>query len=443
MGELLSSRRLDSIWVSMDLLPALPTANTKSSPSDHAAVSISLRNSSAAETRGPGTWRLHRDIHLRPAFAERLRRFSAQLDLAIPLRNAPIQAWLDFKERTRTAAHNLSLEISSHLHLQQQPYLSLLAHIESIDIRAGPTARSTLVEALRRLKQMEIDLAHAASDLFVSRHNENMFRPTSWIIPRLESRSFAPMGEINKGRQTYTTVPDKLGAVERFYQALFTPRPWDLESETAAQTLLGVAVRCISNHTREQLERLFTIPELRDAMQHRQDSSAPGLDGLAYPILKLLGTPFLDRLSRMGNSLMAGHSLPPGLPRLRGVLLPKKGDLSSLSNYRPLSIADADIRLLGAAVSNRLQSAAQEVIPATQTGFILHRQSAFNVVALYLLQHAVHVGKLEKPIWVLNLDQQKAYDCVHREWLERVLDHYGFGPRFKAYVGELYRHPSL
>ncbi|KAJ1024002.1 hypothetical protein NDA13_004833 [Ustilago tritici] len=140
MGELLSSHCLDSIWVSMDLLPALLTANTKSSPSDHAAVSISLRTSSAVETHGPDTWRLHRDIHQRPAFAEWLRRFSAQLDLAIPLCNAPIQAWLDFKEQTRTAAHNLSLEISSHLHLQQQPHLSLLAHIELIEIRAGPTA---------------------------------------------------------------------------------------------------------------------------------------------------------------------------------------------------------------------------------------------------------------------------------------------------------------
>ncbi|KAJ1018823.1 hypothetical protein NDA16_004628 [Ustilago loliicola] len=90
MGELLSSRRLDSIWISRDLLPALLATSIKSSPSDHAAVSVNLRTSSAAETRGPGTWRLHRDIHLRLAFAVRLQQFSAQLDSAISYRTAPI-----------------------------------------------------------------------------------------------------------------------------------------------------------------------------------------------------------------------------------------------------------------------------------------------------------------------------------------------------------------
>lgn len=32
---------------------------------------------------------------------------------------------------------------------------------------------------------------------------------------------------------------------------------------------------------------------------------------------------------------------------------------------------------------------------------------------------------------------------MHCEWLDRVLDHYGFGPRFKTYIREFYRHPSL
>lgn len=109
------------------------------------------------------------------------------------------------------------------------------------------------------------------------------------------------------------------------------------------------------------------------------------------------------------------------------MLLPKKGNLPLLANYRPLSIADTDFRLLGAAVSICLQAAVQEVIPATQTGFILHRQSALNVVALYLVQHAIQAGKIDRPVWILNLDQQKAYDWVCCDWLDCVLVHYGFG----------------
>lgn len=405
-SDLLSSRRLDSIWISNHMLPSLISANSKPSPSDHAAVFVFLRTSVASEYRGPGTWKLHRDLHLRPAFVERLS-FAAQLDSASSVRTAPIIAWSDFKERTRTAAHNVSLDISSQLHRQQETRLTLLSQIERIDVRSGDAARIALVDSLRRLKEMEVDLALAVADLFVSRHNENMFRPTSWFIPRLESRSFAPMPDIKEGDRTHITIADKIEAVERFYKKLFTPRSWNAEAEIAAQELLRRTSRRISNHTREQLERPFSVSELQDALLHRQESSAPGLDGLAYPILKILGVPFLERLCRAGNSLMAGHSLSFGHPMLRGVLLPKASDPSRLSNYWPLSIANMDLRFLDAAISTRLQAAAQEVIPPTQTGFIQHRQSAFNVVALYLIQHAIQAGKITTPIWVLNLDQQK------------------------------------
>ena len=66
-----------------------------------------------------------------------------------------------------------------------------------------------------------------------------------------------------------------------------------------------------------------------------------------------------------------------------------------------------------------------------------------NVVTLYLLQHAVATGRHAGPIWILNLDQQKAYDRVRREWLLDCLVAYGFGPRFITYIREIYRHPTV
>lgn len=443
-GELLSSRRLDSIFISRTILPALHSTNSKTSTSDHSAVSVVLSLFNADADDGlRGIWRLHRDIHLRPSFAGPLRRYCDSLHALTSARSAPIESWAEFKENIRAEAHNLSLEVSRHLRQQQQARLALITRIERIDVRAGDAERAALVAALAELKQTETDLAQLAADLFVSRHDANMLRPTAWIIPRLESRSFAPMPAIKEGRQRLAAVEDKLRAVERFYQQLFTPRSWDNDSESASQLLLAGPSRHISNRTREDLDRPFTVTELEEALRRRPDSSAPGLDGMAYPILKILGPAFLEHLSRAGNAMMTSHSLPDNLPMLRGVLLPKKGDLSLLANYRPLSIADADFRLLGVAMSYRLQAAAEEVIPPTQTGFIRYRQSAFNVVTLYLVQHAIQAGKIVEPVWVLNLDQQKAYDRVRREWLDQVLAHYGFGERFRTYLKELYRHPTL
>lgn len=114
-----------------------------------------------------------------------------------------------------------------------------------------------------------------------------------------------------------------------------------------------------------------------------------------------------------------------------------------MSNYRPLSIANTAFRLLGGAVSKRLQAAASEVVHSAQTGFITGRSSASNVITVALLQHAVKSGHITENLWILNFDQQKAYDRVRHEWLLACLQAYGFGPRFLTYITEVYRHPSV
>ncbi|CDR98901.1 hypothetical protein [Sporisorium scitamineum] len=266
----------------------------------------------------------------------------------------------------------------------------------------------------------------------------NMYQPTSWIIPRLESRSFAATPDLVDDRGTHTELHAKLRAIHRFYTTLFTPRQRDTLSEEAAAILLGSVTRRISSATRHKLEAPFTASELRAALQRTPDMSAPGMDGLTFPLIRAAGDVFLERISRLGNALMRGHRLPIGEPMLRGVLLPKKGDLSLLRNYRPLSIATTAFRLLGGAVSNRLQAAASEVVHSAQTGFIAGRSSASNVITVALLQHAVKSGHIAEPLWILNLDQQKAYDRVRHEWLLDCLQAYGFGPRFLTYIKEIY-----
>lgn len=138
--------------------------------------------------------------------------------------------------------------------------------------------------------------------------------------------------------------------------------------------------------------------------------SVPGMDGVTYPLLNSVSNVSLQCLCAMANALFHGQPLPDGEPMLCSILLPKKGDLSNLGNYCPLSIAAATFRILGAAIADWLQDAVQEVISPTQTGFILGHHSARNVTTLYLLQHAVATGAISDTLWVLNLDQQKAYD---------------------------------
>lgn len=440
-GQLISARRIDGIWVSHSLVPFLQTVQTSPSSSDHSVVSLSLQSSRRRTDLGPGIWRLHREAHLQPGFELRMSQYAEQLPRETS--RPPIQAWYSFVERIRAATSNVASSQRQRARHQANRRNEITAQLSQIDIRHGDANRRRFLELLSLLRM--IDREETADTVKKRRalHEANMFMPTSWIIPKMESRAFAGLPPLQDHQGTHERLAAKLGAIHRFYTTLFTPKQADRNSEEASSLLLSSVRRKIAPATRHKCESPFTVEELQCVLERAPVDSAPGMDGLTYPLLRILGAPALERLCAMGNALFRGHSLPVGEPNLRGVLLPKKGDLALLQNYRPLSIAAAAFRILGGAVSSRLQSAAQEVIASTQTGFILGRSSTSNMVTLYLLHHAVAAGRLVGPIWILNLDQQKAYDRVRREWLLDCLSAYGFGPRFLTYIREIYRHPTV
>ncbi|KAJ1029813.1 hypothetical protein NDA13_003053 [Ustilago tritici] len=403
-------------------------------------LSVSLAFSAPRTDLGPGVWRLNREAHLQPGFARRMSEYASQLSDNVS--HPPIQRWFTFVERIRTASSNISTSLSQQLQKKKAKRTKLVQELNILDIRHGDDTRQRFLILLEHLRQLEIAQASTTLDLRRSMHEANMFRPTSWIIPRLESRSFAALPNLRDESGIHTTLQGKLDAIERFCRSLYTPQPSDRSTEEASAILLTAVKNTIEPSTRHALESPFTVDEFQRVLRRAPALSAPGMDGLPYPLLEVIGDVALDRLCVLGNALMQGHQLPNGEPVLRGVL-PKEGVLSQLSNYRPLSIATAALRLLGGAVSNRLQSAASDTLHSAQTGFIVVRSSAINVITLYLLQRAVATSLVPGPIWILNLDQQKAYDRVRRTWLLDCLIAYGFGPRFLTYIREIYRHPTV
>ncbi|SPC61488.1 uncharacterized protein UHOD_11591 [Ustilago sp. UG-2017b] len=328
----------------------------------------------------------------------------------------PINAWYGFVERARTMASNVATTLSQQARKREMQRNDTLQELVRIDIRHGDQNRARFLGLLAVLRQIDIGQASETIAKLQTLHELNMLWPTAWIIPQLESRSFAALPPLHDD------------------QALFMPKARDPLTEEAGSVLLS-SIQCqISSATRHACEAPFTVDELCSVLTRSQEMSALGLDGISYPLFHILRTTALEKLCALGNALLRGHHLPDGELMLQGVLLPKKGDLSLLQNYRPLSIADVSFCLLGGVILKHLQAAAQDVISLSQTGLILGRHSASNVVTLYLLQHTVQSGKVVGLLWILNLDQQKVYNRVQHDWLLDCLQAYGFGPRFLAYI---------
>lgn len=148
-GQLVSARRIDSIWTSHSLVPYLQSVQTSPSTSDHSVVTLSLQSSKQRTELGPGIWRLHREAHLQPGFELRLSQYVQQLPQATS--QPPIQAWYSFVERIRATTANIanSQRQQSQKHARKRNEIS--SKLSQIDIRHGDENRRLFLELLTML----------------------------------------------------------------------------------------------------------------------------------------------------------------------------------------------------------------------------------------------------------------------------------------------------
>ncbi|KAK3555034.1 hypothetical protein QTP86_005696 [Hemibagrus guttatus] len=110
----------------------------------------------------------------------------------------------------------------------------------------------------------------------------------------------------------------------------------------------------LSERAARELDRELSLEELHEALQRMENGRASGIDGLPAEFYKafwaVIGQDVLDVLR---DSIQRGE-LPLSCRRAVLTLLPKKGDLTHLKNWRPVSLLCTDYKLLSKALASRL-----------------------------------------------------------------------------------------
>lgn len=120
--------------------------------------------------------------------------------------------------------------------------------------------------------------------------------------------------------------PDNQTQYEHFFSSLDIP---SIDSEVASS-----------------LDSPFTINELRSALMSMQNGKCPGPDGF-----------------------------PAEFQATISLILKKDKDPLSCSNYRPISLLCADVKILAKMLARQLECVLPTIIATDQTGFIKNRHS--------------------------------------------------------------------
>ena len=154
---------------------------------------------------------------------------------------------------------------------------------------------------------------------------------------------------------------------------------------------------------------------------------SPGTDGLPSEFYKVFWEEIGESLTSALNFSFEIGQLPTSQRRGIIKLIPKKdADPNLIKNWRPLTLLNCDYKIASKAIANRIKTVLPELISDDQSGFIKNRCISDNIRTIdSVIQYTANKNI---PGLLLFLDFEKAFDTLGWSFIEKSLQHLGFGP---------------
>ena len=181
------------------------------------------------------------------------------------------------------------------------------------------------------------------------------------------------------------------------------------------------------------LENDVIESEVLSALKSMKNGKSPGLDGLPIEVYKVLWNdiklPFMKSLK---FSYACGYL---SLTQKQGImcLLHKNDtDREVISNWRPLSLTNADYKLIAKIFARRINLVIDTLIDANQYAFVKGRTISTmlrEIDDIFERERNIKEGSI-----ILSIDYAKAFDSLSLSTIKKALNIYGFGDSFKKWI---------
>ena len=232
------------------------------------------------------------------------------------------------------------------------------------------------------------------------------------------------------------TFTDNKGIIKNFtdfYKDLFTQVP--VCSETQEELITKIK-HTLSDDQKSESDRAFTKNDFKHALSKLPNGKSPGKDGLPSEFYKTFWNLLGDDFFQVMNFAFSKGMLPNSLREAIIKCLPKKGDISLVKNWRPISLLNADYKILAKALSIRVFQLLPHVISEEQTCSVKGRKITHNLLILRDFVKYADENQLEACL--ISLDQMKAFDRVNWDFLFKVLHKMNFGNELIKWIQLLY-----
>ena len=167
---------------------------------------------------------------------------------------------------------------------------------------------------------------------------------------------------------------------------------------------------------------------------HGTNNSSSGPDGIPFAMYRLCAGAIAPVLLGIINALASGVTPPAGYNYARLFLIPKD-DSFQVEAHRPISVTNADNRIIAKALTYVITPALQAILHPSQRGFVAEREGAQHISDLNQAYYAAQSKRRQH--YILFLDTKKAFDSIHHDFVLAVLDAIGMPTWFCTAVAGL------
>ena len=171
-----------------------------------------------------------------------------------------------------------------------------------------------------------------------------------------------------------------------------------------------------------------------------KNQKSPGSDGITVEFYKLFWNDVKEFYINSINYSFQTGSLTDLQKQSIITLLPKQNkDITSLENWRPISLLNVDYKIATKAIANRVKGVISSMVHNSQTGSIKGRYIGENIRLLFeIIDNAEDENK---PGLIFFSDFEKAFDSINHTFIIRCLKHFNFGEDFIRWV-KLFYHDA-
>ena len=186
----------------------------------------------------------------------------------------------------------------------------------------------------------------------------------------------------------------------------------------------------------------FSAEEINDALANTSNSSAPGISGINYKLIKWAFSVKPSRFSSLYNGCLEWETHPWVAAKVVPIPKPNKADYSVPKAYRPISLLECCGKLLEKLIACRILHDLNtfDILPNSQFG---SRDNYCATDAAISLAHTAQQGiRTGNPVSVLLFDIQGFYDNIQSSRVVHLFLIFGFPSSVVGWMSSFLSHRS-